>query len=877
MSFKIKDSFAIGTVTVFNAAGQLTTPKIKDAGSAYTVALTPATLAADRVYTLPNKDGTIAMISDIGGSANAGTLGAATSTAGATNTGIEVTFSGAWDANSASNVTIKNVVGPAITALVAAMTGAGSGFLKKTAADTYSVDTTTYLSAEADTLNTVMGRGATTAVAMSLTNATAATTTASGALVITGGLGVGGAIWAGSVQGTPVGSTTASTGAFTTLGASSTVTLSPANAAVTLSPTGTGVVTVNPATAGTLNNMSIGATTRASGAFTTLDANAAVGLSPANAAVTLSPTGTGVVTINPATAGTINNMSIGATTRGSGAFTSLAANAAVTMTAGTSSTTTGTGTLVVTGGVGISENLNVGGNAVIGGNLTVNGTTYTVNSTVTTLDDPIMTLGGDTAPASDDGKDRGIEFRWHNGSVAKTGFFGFDDSTGYFTFIPDGTNTSEVYSGTQGDFQATNFRGALVGNADTATTAGKSTNLVGGNGTTLLGAMPYQSGTDTTTLLAPNTTATKKFLRQTGTGSNGAAPAWDTLVDGDIPAALTGKSINAVTLAALTVGTSISGGTTPVTVSFLGGTAYTLSGTNGTTITLPSSSGTVPLVSDVHYIGTTSVALNRASSALSLTGIPSIDGVAADTATLWSSVTTGSITVGAGLTTGTLNLAAAGTGATNINVGHTNSITIITGTVKLPTLGASGFVKLSTAGLLVQDTNTYVVSGADTLSTVTANGATTSTAISLTNATDSTSLSTGALIVSGGVAVSKNIAVGGNILETTAGGTTIAASNVVQATVATVSLTAIDTWAIATYRACKYVIQITQSTNYQVSEVMIIHNGTTTNMTEFAVLETNGALATFTADVSGGNARLLVTMGGATTATINIVKTLIVV
>jgi hypothetical protein len=38
------------------------------------------------------------------------------------------------------------------------------------------------------------------------------------------------------------------------------------------------------------------------------------------------------------------------------------------------------------------------------------------------------------------------------------------------TFIPDATNTSEVFSGSVGDIQATNFRGALVGNASTATT-----------------------------------------------------------------------------------------------------------------------------------------------------------------------------------------------------------------------------------------------------------------------------------------------------------------------------------------------------------------------------------------------------------------------
>ena len=85
---------------------------------------------------------------------------------------------------------------------------------------------------------------------------------------------------------------------------------------------------------------------------------------------------------------------------------------------------------------------------------------------------------------------------------------------------------------------------SIDGNAGTASTAGsatsagtatKATNLVGGNSSTLLGSIPYQSNTDTTSLLSPNTTATKKFLRMTGDGTNGSAPAWDTLVAGDIP------------------------------------------------------------------------------------------------------------------------------------------------------------------------------------------------------------------------------------------------------------------------------------------------------------------------------------------------------
>lgn len=96
----------------------------------------------------------------------------------------------------------------------------------------------------------------------------------------------------------------------------------------------------------------------------------------------------------------------------------------------------------------------VNNSLTVGGNLVVNGTTTTVNSTITTYDDPIITLGGDTAPTSDDNKDRGVEFRWHNGTAAKIGFFGFDDSTGKFTFIPDATNSSEVFSGTKGSIDA---------------------------------------------------------------------------------------------------------------------------------------------------------------------------------------------------------------------------------------------------------------------------------------------------------------------------------------------------------------------------------------------------------------------------------------
>ena len=129
--------------------------------------------------------------------------------------------------------------------------------------------------------------------------------------------------------------------------------------------------------------------------------------------------------------------------------------------------------------VTIGNNLSVTGNTTVGGNLIVNGTTTTVNSTVVTIDDPIFTLGGDTAPTGDDEKDRGIEFRWHTGSAAKLGFFGMDEDDNAFTFIPDATDSSETYSGTAGNvkFGAGTFNNITVGSASAGEISTSTGNL----------------------------------------------------------------------------------------------------------------------------------------------------------------------------------------------------------------------------------------------------------------------------------------------------------------------------------------------------------------------------------------------------------------
>ena len=140
-----------------------------------------------------------------------------------------------------------------------------------------------------------------------------------------------------------------------------------------------------------------------------------------------------------------------------------------------------------------------GGAVTVGGNLTVQGTTTIVDSTVTNIADPIITLGGganNAAPTADDNKDRGIAFKWHNGTTAKTGFFGYDDSTGYLTFVPDATITNEVISGTKG---------------------AADIHLAGGTAMSL----HYQSAADTTAFLAAGTAG---YLLQTN--GVGSAPTW---------------------------------------------------------------------------------------------------------------------------------------------------------------------------------------------------------------------------------------------------------------------------------------------------------------------------------------------------------------
>jgi hypothetical protein len=122
-----------------------------------------------------------------------------------------------------------------------------------------------------------------------------------------------------------------------------------------------------------------------------------------------------------------------------------------------------------------AQKTTLAGEVVIGGDLTVNGTTTTINSTTMTTDNIILTLGGDTAPTQNDAKDKGIEFRYYD-SQARIGFFGYDESAANFTFLTAATNANNVFSGTKGTINA-NLTGNMSSGTVSATTITGSDDL----------------------------------------------------------------------------------------------------------------------------------------------------------------------------------------------------------------------------------------------------------------------------------------------------------------------------------------------------------------------------------------------------------------
>ena len=77
------------------------------------------------------------------------------------------------------------------------------------------------------------------------------------------------------------------------------------------------------------------------------------------------------------------------------------------------------------------------------------------------------------------------------------------------------------------------------------------------------------------------------------------------------------------------------------------------------------------------------------------------------------------------------------------------------------------------------------------------------------------------------------------------------------------TLQTLDQFAVVNWRSGKYVITVTDPAlfKYQTTEILVLQDGANAYATEYASLTSNGTLASFSADVSAGNCRLLITPG----------------
>ena len=201
---------------------------------------------------------------------------------------------------------------------------------------------------------------------------------------------------------------------------------------------------------------------------------------------------------------------------------------------------------------------------------------------------------------------------------------------------------------------------------------------------------------------------------------------------------------------------------------------------------------------------------------------------------------------------------------------NTGTVTSVAGTGTVSGLTLTGSV--TTSGSLTLGGTLSLTSGDVT------------TALGYTPATGAANALTGTTLAAN--VVSSSLTSVGTLTSVTVSGTATATSvsvastgQVYAATLTTSATTAnqvVASAAIATYRSVKYVISITSGSAYQYTEVAMIHDGTNVHITENCTVRTGATLATFTADISSGNMRLLTTPVNAVTVIKSIVTAIVV-
>ena len=134
---------------------------------------------------------------------------------------------------------------------------------------------------------------------------------------------------------------------------------------------------------------------------------------------------------------------------------------------------------------------------------------------------------------------------------------------------------------------------------------------------------------------------------------------------------------------------------------------------------------------------------------------------------------------------------------------------------------------------------------------------------------------------SSAVTISDNLQVNGTLTATSITGLSVLNNSVqTDGTVTHSGSSAaqpLDSFAVATYRSAKYQVSITDTSNsrYGLDEVYVTHNGSTAYISSTGVSSTGSSLVTYSADVSGGQCRILMIPISSDSVTYKFVKTLI--
>ena len=234
------------------------------------------------------------------------------------------------------------------------------------------------------------------------------------------------------------------------------------------------------------------------------------------------------------------------------------------------------------------------------------------------------------------------------------------------------------------------------------------------------------------------------------------------------------------------------------------------------------------------------------------------------------------------LTTGTAALAEGLTGSPNITVSDVNVGGISTFTDKVHLLdndvlhfggaaGDSGDLQIyhDTSNSYIKDTGTgalNLLSGNTTIKN--AAESKTSAVFNVASSVDlyhnnSKKLET----TSTGAKITGDLVVTGEVLASTG-------APIVTTTTST-SQTALDTFSHSTYTSVVYNIQATSGSDVHLTTINAIHDGSDAYITEFATLKSGSSLASYSADISGLNLRLLATPASTNSTVFTVSRTLI--